>query len=171
MEQLSGLDVHESQYRIAIAGDGGAVLLDFDDWTIGNLKITPSREWSAEGYVEGTSKDTTDRGNRSHVISWQSARDCGDVLLALIDQLNRTKNLPAGGVDVTIELNGITGALTLNKATITAASSDTIDRFSIFTYTLIGGALTGDDLGSDLITDPQGHVISDPTGDPITPPT
>jgi len=155
-----------SQHRIVAPGD--VVLLDYGDFLMQMVRITPSREYSAEGYVQGSSRDTFDYGNRAHVISFQVAYDCGDVISALLDQLNRTKNLPAGGVDVTIQLQGVSGMLTLKKATITAAASDTFHRFSIFNYTLTGGALTGDDLSIVEIGTEDGGVLGTEDGGVLT---
>jgi len=165
MESIGPL--YLSQHRVK---HNGVTLLDYGGLLLGDIgvKITPSRMVQAVSGPGWSAGGTYDRGNRTHQVSFTLVRQFASVWLAMMDQLNFTKNLPTGGADTTIEIQYASAGLTLARSTITAAPAGVQGiRFSVFQITIQGGALTGDDMAIAGILDEDGGQITDEDGGQI----
>jgi hypothetical protein len=135
------VDLYESVWKITV---GATVVLDFGDYMEGMLQCEPQKEVDATPFVGGGAK-TFARPNIFHQFSWTKWHVCDSVHEAAALQLMHTKALKdLAGLDVTIQIANNTGSVTLNKATVSAFPSAIYERFVRFSYSLLGGALSGE---------------------------
>jgi len=158
----------QSDYKIVL---GAAVLVDVNDYLWGDeeniLRITPEFVGvEAVPLVGGGGRmfEHAGTGNRFHTLEFTRVRFHSDVTAAKRFQLQHFADLPAGGVDLTITLNGYSGSATLSSAAIIAAPIFTLHQLSIVQYSIKGGRLASSLTLDTHLLDETGDQVLDETG-------
>lgn len=144
------MTLYESDLKITV---GAVVLLDYGDWIEGMFQHSANRETQVVSFVEGTGIKTIDRGNESNQLSFTAIIDHGSVEAAKRFQFQQAIALRTGGVTTTINIQYHSGSIVIPNSTVISKPSTTFERFSRFSYTILGGALTDTLVDERLLTE------------------
>jgi len=160
-----------SPYTITL---GGMVLVAVNDLLWGDpsnlLRLTPEFPGIEEALYLGGGARMFERGggrSRFHTLDFTRVRVHAAIVDALRFQISHPADLPAGGQDLTITINGLSGTATLAKAAILSAPIHTLHRLSITAYTIKGGALTSNIYESANILDEAGDTFEAEDAQPL----
>lgn len=132
----------ESSHRVAFSS---TVLMDFGSWMVGEFQLVDGHGVQVAQYVGFDSIKTFDRGNVEHTMSFTVIREHASPADAKGFCLLHAKALQAvkRGQDCTLAVHGWLGTMTLKNASLMSSPSTTYERFSQFSYTIMGGKLDG----------------------------
>ena len=144
MEQVLA-EVFESQHKVNF---NGLVLLDYTDYLIGgpSLNFHSVKERQHEGFVSSAGKKAFDRGNMGTEVRIRMARVFASTLLALRAQANALTETPGGTHDLTIEVAGSVGALTVRNCVVQCPRADVHKGTEVlveYEWSILGGEVTG----------------------------
>jgi hypothetical protein len=134
-------ELYESIWKITV---GATVVLDYEDYMDGMLQCDAQPEVDAAAFVGGNAA-TFERPNIFHQFTWTTLRMFDSPQQAAAFQLSHSIALKSvAGQDAVIQIQNHSGSITLNKATMVSFPSALLDRFVRVTYTMLGGALSGE---------------------------